>query len=117
MKSKLIRPSGVCWCNCGLAPRVGAFFMSGHDKRIQGQIIKEVFGGVAEFVAAFGYAPTDEFSQLTVKQLMNPLAQVATITTLRARLQAVLGVSEAAQRLLDVMEVGHVEGAEDHSKG
>ncbi len=38
---------------------LGSFFAPGHDKKAEARVIVEVFGDVAHFVAAFGYAPAD----------------------------------------------------------
>jgi hypothetical protein len=54
---KTLLPTGSCWCGCGTATDVGAFFAAGHDKRAESRLIMNVFGGVPQFVAAFGYQP------------------------------------------------------------
>jgi hypothetical protein len=50
-------PTGSCWCGCGEATEQTSFFMPGHDKRAEARVVKEVYGGVAEFLAAHGYGP------------------------------------------------------------
>jgi len=52
-------PTGKCWCGCATPIDLGSFFAPGHDKRAEAKVIMEVFGGVPQFVAAFGYAPDD----------------------------------------------------------
>lgn len=50
-------PTGFCWCGCKTAVELGSFFAPGHDKKAEARVIMEVFGGVPQFLAAFGYAP------------------------------------------------------------
>ena len=59
MSRKLI-PTGNCWCGCGTSIDLGSFFAPGHDKRAEAKVIMEVFGGVPQFIAAFGYAPSSD---------------------------------------------------------
>jgi len=54
-------PVGLCYCGCGTAledPR--AFFVQGHDKRAEAQVIKERYGNVANFLLAHGHGPRSE---------------------------------------------------------
>lgn len=55
--AKRLLPTGECWCGCGAEVPVGSFFLSGHDKRAEGKLIIDVFGGIPQFLAAFGRAP------------------------------------------------------------
>lgn len=50
-------PTGICWCGCETKVDLGSFFAQGHDKKGEAKVIKEVFGSVPAFMAAFGYAP------------------------------------------------------------
>ncbi len=50
-------PTGQCWCGCGEATPPTSFFSQGHDKRAEARVVKEVYGGVPEFLAAHGYGP------------------------------------------------------------
>jgi hypothetical protein len=55
--AKRLLPTGTCWCGCGAQTDLGSFFAPGHDKRAEGRVIMEVFGGVPQFLSAFGYGP------------------------------------------------------------
>lgn len=55
--AKRLLPTGKCWCGCGTDTDLGSFFAPGHDKRAEARLIMEVFGGVPQFLHAFGYAP------------------------------------------------------------
>ncbi len=50
-------PTGTCWCGCGEATPVGSFFAQGHDKRAESAVILTQFGGVPQFLLAFGFGP------------------------------------------------------------
>lgn len=50
-------PTGLCWCGCRQATERGSFFFAGHDKRAESAVIMAEFGGVPEFLHAFGYGP------------------------------------------------------------
>ena len=53
-----VYPCGECYCGCGAAlddPR--AFFLTGHDKRAEAEVIREKYGSVVAFVVAHGYGP------------------------------------------------------------
>ena len=52
-----IMPTGECWCGCGAATTRGAFFRAGHDRKAETKVIKEIFGGVPEFLMAYGREP------------------------------------------------------------
>jgi len=52
-------PTGVCWCGCRLQVDLGSFFAPGHDKRAEAKLIMELFGGVPQFLVAFGRGPAD----------------------------------------------------------
>lgn len=51
-----VRPTGKCFCGCGEEVAEGAFFLPGHDRKAESTFIKREFGGVAEMLAAHGYA-------------------------------------------------------------
>ena len=55
--SKRLLPTGNCWCGCGVQIDLGSFFAPGHDKKAESRVIMEVFGGVPQFLVAFGYGP------------------------------------------------------------
>ena len=50
-------PTGTCWCGCGAEVPVGSFFVSGHDKRAEADVIEIEYGGIPEFLEALGYGP------------------------------------------------------------
>lgn len=50
-------PTGECWCGCGNEAAVGAFFVSGHDKRAESAIVKVEYGNVPKLLLAHGYGP------------------------------------------------------------
>jgi len=56
MATRLV-PTGTCWCGCGADVDLGSFFAPGHDKRAEARLIMEVFGGVPQFLVAFGRGP------------------------------------------------------------
>lgn len=55
--AKRLLPTGSCWCGCKTQVDVGSFFAPGHDKKAEARLIMEVFGGVPQFLEAFGYGP------------------------------------------------------------
>lgn len=57
MSGTRLLPTGRCWCGCGAEVDLGSFFAAGHDKRAEARVIMEIFGGVPQFLAAFGRAP------------------------------------------------------------
>jgi hypothetical protein len=94
--SRLV-PTGVCWCGCSTPIGLGSFFAPGHDKRAQAQVIEEVFGDVAHFMAAFGYAPSDAKS---VRQELRWAAN-------GARVRAALKISSTSARRQIVQQKVH----------
>lgn len=50
-------PPGICWCGCDEETGVGAFFVSGHDKRAEAAVVKTVYGSVPELLVAHGFGP------------------------------------------------------------
>jgi len=52
-----ISPTGECWCGCGRGTDRGSFFVPGHDKKAESKLIMDVFGGVPQFLVAFGKGP------------------------------------------------------------
>lgn len=56
MAQRLI-PTGECWCGCGEETSVGAFFVSGHDKRAESAIVKVVYGSVPAMLVHHGFGP------------------------------------------------------------
>jgi len=50
-------PTGVCWCGCGAATRIGSFFVSGHDKAAEAAVILVRYGGVPRFLVEHGFGP------------------------------------------------------------
>jgi hypothetical protein len=51
-------PVGRCYCCCQTEltdPR--GFFVPGHDKRAEAQVIRDRYGNVANFLIAHGYGP------------------------------------------------------------
>jgi len=52
-----LMPTGECWCGCGEATSIGAYFAAGHDKRAEAAIVKVVYGSVPELLIAHGYGP------------------------------------------------------------
>ena len=63
--AKRLLPNGQCWCGCGQQIDLGSFFAPGHDKRAEARLIMEVFGGVPQFLVAFGYGPDGAKGALT----------------------------------------------------
>jgi len=58
LASRLL-PTGNCWCGCNQPLDMGSFFAPGHDKRAEAKLIMELFGGVPQFLVAFGRGPAD----------------------------------------------------------
>ncbi len=85
---KRLVPTGVCWCGCATEIDLGSFFAPGHDKRAEARIITEVFGSVAHFVAAFGYAPPD------ANPVSRELHHVANSARVRGSLQRLVDICE-----------------------
>jgi hypothetical protein len=56
MAQRLI-PTGECWCGCGEETAVGAFFVSGHDKRAESAIVKVIYGSVPALLVEHGFGP------------------------------------------------------------
>jgi hypothetical protein len=52
-----IIPTGECWCGCGEATSIGAFFAVGHDKRAEAAIVKVEYGSVPALLIKHGYGP------------------------------------------------------------
>jgi len=52
-------PTGVCWCGCGVEVSADSFFAKGHASRAITRVIKDAYGGNAQFLVAHGY-PKDE---------------------------------------------------------
>lgn len=51
-------PVGQCWCGCkATLASPTAFFVAGHDKRAEAQVIKEKYGNVPNFLLHHGYTP------------------------------------------------------------
>lgn len=50
-------PTGQCWCGCGEATSIGAFFLSGHDRRAEAAVVKCEYGDVPTFLHRHGYGP------------------------------------------------------------
>lgn len=57
---KRLLPTGFCWCGCGEEVGVRYFFKPGHDKQAEARLIMEVFGGIPQFLHAFGRGPDQE---------------------------------------------------------
>lgn len=52
-----VMPTGECWCGCGEETSIGAFFLSGHDKRAESAIVKVEYGDVPSLLHEHGYGP------------------------------------------------------------
>lgn len=52
-------PIGLCYCGCSTEKLKDptAFFRLGHDAKAAHQVIREVYGNVANFQLAHGYGP------------------------------------------------------------
>lgn len=50
-------PTGKCWCGCQGEPRIGSFFLPGHDRVAESAVISIVYGGVPSFLVQHGYGP------------------------------------------------------------
>jgi hypothetical protein len=88
-------PTGECWCGCGKEVPVGAFFSPGHDKTAESRVIREVFGDVATFVAAFGYAPD---GSRPVDARYADKALIAVMTSVGEKLEDVYGLIKRMTR-------------------
>ena len=55
--SQRLIPTGTCWCGCAGEPRIGSFFLSGHDRVAESAVIKVQYGGVPNFLVEHGYGP------------------------------------------------------------
>jgi hypothetical protein len=55
---QMLRPTGTCWCDCGLPTSQGAFFVTGHDKRAERYLMAaEGNRSIAEKIFRMGYHP------------------------------------------------------------
>lgn len=52
-----VLPTGECWCGCGAETSIGAFFVSGHDKRAESAVVKVEYGDVPSLLDKHGYGP------------------------------------------------------------
>jgi hypothetical protein len=53
-----LMPTGTCYCGCGGATTVGAFFLPGHDKRAEAAVLAARYGNqVVRLLAAHGFGP------------------------------------------------------------
>lgn len=57
--NKRLSPTGECWCGCGEDAGLGKFFLPGHDRKAESEVILKEYGGVPQFVAQHGYGPAD----------------------------------------------------------
>lgn len=89
-------PTGKCWCGCGEATERTSFFVAGHDKRAEAKVVKEVYGGVVEFVAAHGFGPEGHDPAATVPE--------GTDATGVERLQAWIKGESGAHYVLEVLD-------------
>ena len=55
--TKRLLPTGECWCGCGEETPIGKFFIRGHDKTAESNVIRSEYGSVHDFVHAYGYGP------------------------------------------------------------
>lgn len=56
-KRQRVFPNGECWCGCGEETDNYSFFVSGHDRRAESNVIAIEYGSVAQFVHAHGFGP------------------------------------------------------------
>ena len=63
-----VLPTGECWCGCGTEVPRGAFFVTGHDRKADSMLIRMEYGGVAEFLAAKGFAPDEKNLKKTYEE-------------------------------------------------
>lgn len=51
-------PNGLCWCDCGMKPSPGVFFLPGHDKRAE-RYLTAISGAksIADRLAQLDYVP------------------------------------------------------------
>jgi hypothetical protein len=52
-----VLPTGECWCGCGSETSIGAFFVSGHDRRAEAAVVKAEYENVPTFLVRHGYGP------------------------------------------------------------
>lgn len=57
MEEDRLIPTGECWCGCGAETSVGAFFVSGHDKRAESAVVKVDYGSVPRLLVKHGFGP------------------------------------------------------------
>jgi hypothetical protein len=57
LKMAPVAPTGKCFCGCGETTEPTAFFVSGHDRKAEAKVVREVYGSVAELLIAHGYGP------------------------------------------------------------
>ena len=56
MPKRLI-PTGSCWCGCGDETLRGSFFLAGHDRRAESDVILVEYENVVGFLDRHGYGP------------------------------------------------------------
>lgn len=88
MNERLI-PTGSCWCGCRQPTARGSFFFTGHDKRAESAVIMAEFGGVPEFLHAFGYGPEGKNPRATrpVSKLRALFEKLSNFVTTRVALE------------------------------
>lgn len=50
-------PAGTCFCGCGSGTAPDKFFLPGHDRAAEAAVVRLVYGGIPEFLAAHGFGP------------------------------------------------------------
>src|SRR5688500_2071019 len=71
-------PTGYCWCGCGQETGSRAFFVSGHDRIAEANVVFMAYGGVPELLLAHGYGPGEKNLndlRLTQQQFMRELVR------------------------------------------
>ena len=78
---KRLLPTGECWCGCRgkrepgdkrepkeQEPKIGSFFLPGHDKYAESAVIKMKYGGIPNFLVAHGFGPEGQNLRDTYKR-------------------------------------------------
>ncbi len=95
---KRIMPTGKCWCGCGKETKgLGTYFLQGHDTVAMRRTVLKRFGGVPQFLMAYGEEPGGSGQ---VASTVDAMAEtVGVLKTMAAN-------GEMASRLLRLVEDG-----------
>ena len=51
------QPTGECWSGCGGKTNPKRFFLPNRDRVAESAVMKVVYGGIPQFLAAHGFGP------------------------------------------------------------